>query len=178
MSWEAQRTPKILIDYAFLHQFLATYPLQKGNWHPGASQLNSDGSWTYDASAYNAMDGEPQAGAVKNADVIYLRSMTGDTAIGVVTNKTYSIYSLTDCFEKEMNLSDPGYDQMKTVDLRKEGLKIKAANRGKFLVSFYATTNPTKVIHAYTTRGKWIRLDYDLPATNDEFMVLFTMEKL
>jgi hypothetical protein len=77
-----------------------------------------------------------------------------------------------------MNLSDPGYDQMKTVDLRKEGLKIKAANRGKFLVSFYATTNPTKVIHAYTTRGKWIRLDYDLPATNDEFMVLFTMEKL
>jgi hypothetical protein len=178
MSWEAQRTPKILVDYAFLHQFLATYPLQKGNWHPGASQLNADGSWTYDASAYNAMDGEPTVGAFKNADVIYLRSMTGDTAIGVVTNKTYSIYSLSDCFEKEMNLSDPGYDQMKTLDLRKEGLKIKVVNRGKYLVSFYSTLDPTKVIHAYTTRGKWIRLDYELPATNEEFMVLFTTQRI
>jgi hypothetical protein len=178
MSWEAQRTPKILVDYAFLHQFLATYPLQKGNWHPCASQLNADGSWTYDASAYNAMDGEPTTGAFKNADLIYLRSMTGDTAIGVVTNKTYSIYSLSDCFEKEMNLSDPGYDQMKTVDLRKEGLKIKVVNRGKYLVSFYSTSDPTKVIHAYTTRGKWIRLNYELPATNEEFMVLFTTQRI
>ncbi|MEN9399558.1 MAG: hypothetical protein RL632_659 [Bacteroidota bacterium] len=178
MSWEAQRTPKILIDYAFLHQFLMTYPLQKGNWHPGASQLNADGSWTYDAAAYNAMDGEPEAGAFKNADLMYLRSMTGDSAIGVITNKTYSVYSLTDCFEQEMNLPDPGYGQQKTVSLRKEGLKIKVVNRGKYLVSFYATTDPTKVIHAYTTRGKWIRLDYELPATNKDFIVLFTMKKL
>lgn len=93
-QWDAVHYPEIWSEYKKIAEFTKNFDFgnTENPFRPGAStpnEINGNEYWTYDKAAVEFMENEKSY----LADCIYLVSKDKSMAIGVITNKTYNLYS-------------------------------------------------------------------------------------
>lgn len=171
LSWDMQMTPELFGIYSQVRSFVDGIDFDGEGWHPGSvdQEITYDmdyssfpptikgvknNVWTFNEEYAKFMDGlvdRPENGGkrVKKADLAYLRSGDKNFAIGIVTNKTLNIKSITDCYPGPWPMTDLnasptvyGYEPLSTfqnLDTKHEDLIICDLNQSasKFSIAYY-----------------------------------------
>ncbi len=165
--------------------FINQYQLDKREWHPGAMKAirtKEHPSWVYRPKFAKRMEG-----ANKKADLTYLRSGDRNEAIGVITNTTYNIYSVSDCadelYEKknlELNwpLVNSEIEKVETTGKKSENLKIKHLKNGKYMIEYFLPNDLTNAINTSTGYGPNIKIKHLLGDTQKDYIVIIKVKKL
>lgn len=174
---------KDFTEYQKAHDFISKYQLDAENWHPGASKLvpvkNDVAAWEFQSRFSERMEGKNSL-----ADLSYLRSGDKSKAIGVLTNKTYNVYSVLDCFDKEWDkkVGQPGWEApistIQTVRLggrKGEKLKIKGMKNAQYIIDYFLPSNLENPIHTSYDMGPTVKIETVIGNTNEEYIVLFKM---
>lgn len=163
-------------------QFMNGHDLDGGNWHPGSSELTKETplGWVFNEKFSKGMIGKNS-----HADLMYLRSGDGNYAIGVITNRTYNVYSAAECFDEywtsqgEIPLQ---YQTIKDTVLcgkgkNKENLQLRGMNAGKYYLNFFHPSNLTAPFHTSKNWGPNLEMDVAVNGTEDDYIVLFMAQR-
>lgn len=155
--------------------FMNQFDLDGGGWHPGAMKKvdavaapDYIDSWIYKESYAKRMEGKNH-----KADLSYLRSGDRNYAIGVITNKTYNVYTGDDCFDTawdhykddiDTNWSAPDFTQPLAVSSYVGGsfekLKLKHMNFSKYLINYYTPNSFPSPISSSDDWGPKVKIEY------------------
>jgi hypothetical protein len=126
----------------------------------------------------------------RKADLSYLRSGDRNFAIGVLTNKTYNIFTSHYCLSDSIipwygidsvtgvSLFPSEYATMEVVDCMEEDLKVMGMKMfTNYNIFFYRTTDLNNHFHETACSGQKLDLDIDLNKTDEDFIVLFVIAK-
>lgn len=188
MLWGEREYPAM---YTEAKDFFKNVNLDADNWHPGASELLSDknNSWVFNQDYTNFMIGDIRKGFVKrqrNADLQYLRSGSKIEAVGVVSNRTYNVYTADSCYDRIWDeYSSPSMDdanrwqveplrEMRNVNLKGEKLKVCGLKKRNYIIRYYYSNDLKNPVGEEVFKGSKYRLKYEsLPADEDHFLLLF-----
>lgn len=145
------------------------------DWHPGASKLVQKDSlemWYFSADYERKMTHEN-----RRADLLYLRSNDKTRAVGVLTNKTYNVYTTNKKYTAPetfpLNLL-----KAKNVNAKRERLQILDLKEGIYQISYYYPHALEKPFKTEVLNAKKMRLNVDIPATKEGYVVLFEVMRL
>lgn len=192
MLWGEREFPSM---YSEAKEFFKSIRLDADKWHPGSSELvleDKDG-WVYNEGYAKHMVGDIHKGLFfkrqRNADVLYLRSGTKTQVIGIVSNRTYNVYTADSCYDAVWDEnSDPSIEkgkrwqvepirEMKTVNLSQEKLKICGLQKRTYKISYYYPDDLNSPVDEDVFKGDVYKLKYKtLPANKDQFILLFKIE--
>jgi len=165
--------------------FINKYQLDKEQWHPGAMkaiQTREHPSWVYMSKFAKRMEG-----ANHKADLSYLRSGDRNKAIGVITNTTYNIYSISDCADelyekKNIELNWPLVidtpEKVETSGRGSEKLKVKHLKSGKYLIEYFLPEDLSNAIHTSTGYGPNLKVKHILGDQRNDYIVVIKVKKL
>ncbi|HLP55207.1 MAG TPA: T9SS type A sorting domain-containing protein [Fluviicola sp.] len=180
-SWVNWYYPETYSTYGKMTSFISQFDLGEELYHPGASLFGipageSYSNWYYESDYTNTMglDGEDKA------DLIFLRSGDGNSAIGVITNKTINPYSIGDaCIAVDwVNYHTPSTVSISN-DSGDEHLKLKGMNWGEYRIDYYYANDPLTEIHHSTAYGPIIPIEVDFVSTDPTTaFILFKAYKL
>lgn len=108
LDWDVWGFPDMYQYFTPLITFLSQFDLQSkdpetGMWHPGASKLTDEVFWCPNNNYSQFMYGPYDYSLLKNhfkhrkADIAYLRRGDKKQAIGIISNKTFNVYSQSNC---------------------------------------------------------------------------------
>ncbi|MBL1279685.1 MAG: hypothetical protein COA33_005410 [Fluviicola sp.] len=169
-------------NYAKINAFISDYELDKNNWHPGAMELmaveNELPGWEYRNSYAARMEGNNGL-----ADLSYLRSGNKQEAIGVITNKSYNVYTVLDCFDKEWDekIGLPGWQEGQITELQKvktfgrkgENLRLKGMKKTGYVIEYFLPNDLENSIHTSRGRGSNVKIKAIIGDSFEEYIVLF-----
>lgn len=192
LSWTLGQKPHLWHLMREMNTFISQFDLEAERWHPGASEIHDfsdQRAWIYNEDYAKFMDNnqkEPNKEETKLADIAYLRSVDGNFAIGVLTNKSYNVYSVDDCFDAQWDAGiNYGSDSVwnypiKTsdiVDAFEEKLKVKGMNSGKYYINYFLPSNFSEPIHSDENQGPQVRIRFNVPATETAYIIPFMIRK-
>jgi len=202
LSWEMRYFPQVLPELGRMRAFIEKYPLEEGDWHPGSMDLDGD-SWRLNDTYADNMDGDflPYGKfrrEARKADLSYLRSGDRNYAIGVVTNKTYGILTVDDCFDQEWqdlwedadtsqtdlvtSLDPADYKPAIDVSCLYYELKLRNMKSEKYYINFFKVTDLNTPIQSeddggLLSNGK-VDLEYIIKGDYlTDYIILFTARK-
>lgn len=163
-------------------QFMAGHDFDGANWHPGSSELSKEtpSGWVFNEKFANGMMGKNN-----HADLMYLRSGDGNYAIGVLTNRTYNVYSAADCFDtiwSNQAVIPEHYQTIKDTVLcgkgkNSENLYLKGMNTGKYYLNFFHPSNLVAPFHTSKDWGPNVEMDVAVNGTENDYIVLFMAQR-
>lgn len=172
---------KDLSSYPKAKTFISNIEFDKDLWHPGASKIkkviNEVPSWNYQENYASKMEGKNGL-----ADLSYLRNGNKTEAIGVLSNKTYNFYTITDCFDQEWdkNVIEKGWDKpikvlrrVKTSGRKSEKLKLKGMKSSQYVIDYFLPSDLVNPIHTSYDRGPSVKIETTLGDTKAEYLLLF-----
>jgi hypothetical protein len=182
LPWDAWRKTGNYKFFGQIASFMNDIELDNDNWHPGASRLDNGQSpprWEYDENYAKRMIGSSQ-----KADLAYLRSGDKKFAIGVITNNTYNVYTISDCFDStwNFNISEAvrpearwsiPFSESQEVSARSESLKLKGMQSGKYIIEYYYPNDLINPIGSSSNNGPNVRLDHPIGTTDSTYLILF-----
>lgn len=145
------------------------------DWHPGASRLvqkDSLETWHYSTDFEYKMTNEN-----RRADLVFLRSNDCSKAVGVITNKTYNVYtidtlySIPDDFPWKLRVP-------KTVNSKREKLQVQGMKKGTYEIRYYFPDALDKPFKTERINSKKLFLDVVIPATENGYIIMFEMLKI
>jgi hypothetical protein len=108
------------------------------------------------------------------ADVSFLRSEDKNFAIGVITNKTYNVKTVSTCFpEGKWPVDYESLNSEQNVSLKLDGAQLTGMNRGKYDFHYFLTSNVSQPVATSTDRGPDLKMDFTVPATDSGYIILF-----
>lgn len=150
------------------------------HWHPGASKLDPQYLIPY-GWHYNKNYSKRMIGKNENGDLSYLRSGDGKLAIGVLTNRTYNVYSAANCFDDTVN-NNTSWTMINSMSPVKTGngiggekLKLKGMNFGNYVIDYFYPSNPDSVVASSNDWGPIVEIDFpdDLGVSGNDYIILF-----
>jgi hypothetical protein len=182
LSWVAWYYPELYPTFGHIRNFISGIDFDGENWNPGAS-LRSANNWNYESSYTDQM------GENKKADVVYLRSGTGNFVIGVISNKTFNTISNSNCLVNETwnspnllpewySLSGIQLGSIQNADLEQQDVALKGLNNDKYYINYFLSgTSYGTPIHSsddtqLTSTGK-IKLEYNVAANENYYLIPF-----
>lgn len=182
LSWDFRFHPQYYSMYEDMRSSLDLLDLNQEGWHPGAIEYN-EGNWVFSSSNSLKMNPKKRFKGMNEpktslADVVYLRSKDKNFAIGLISNKTYNIKTVSNCYSNGAWPSDyESLNQMQTVSLKTDGPMLSGMNSGKYNFQYFLVSNPGKPIANSTDRGPELKMDYTMPADDANYLVLFIAYK-
>jgi hypothetical protein len=200
-SWMLWAMPSTFHHYGKMNTWMNTHFLAGKDWHPGASERKADGSWVYNKAYFMSMDGwflPPRALQKRNkkADVSYLRSGDKKTAFGVISNKTYNIYAVSDCIDSLYNFKDkngnaykenngqgnwyvpPSLRVAENINTLNEKLRLEGMEKGEYDIYYYTIDNQTvPFATSNDSSSNGVDLNVVLKANAKEYLILFKAVK-
>lgn len=193
LSWDVRKHPEVFPIFGQMSNFISQFNLEEERWHPGASELYDyadQRTWRYVDNYAKDMDGEvnPKHEGGKRerkADLSYLRSWDGNYVIGVITNKSYNIYTIDDCFDTKWDewtnpnlhsadlLWELPITPANPVDCEDEKLKIRGLHGSKYYVNYFLTNNLSVPIHSSDDVGPKVKIEYTVPSLQNGYITLF-----
>ncbi len=174
LSWDAWYFNGLYPTFGEMRNFVANIDFDGEAWHPGASQSFTNASPFGWGPIQGYMD---NMGENKKADIVYLRSIDGNFAIGVITNKTFNAVSNSSCFTE----SDLAYSQLPenlrsqaNVQLETEEIKLKGLNLDTYYVNYFVpSTNYGTPIHSSDDIGPHVKLEYEISGNAAGYIIPF-----
>ena len=139
-------------------------------------ERSNDGRWQFVPSWFDEMDGYD-----KRADLSYMRSNDKNYAIGVITHKSYNLASAANCFndtvlQLQVITNFDGLMESNEAGLRHTenwNLKLRGMKPGKYYITYFYPNEQSAPFHSDQGFGPTIPLIVDVPATYDQYIVLF-----
>ena len=188
-SWTIYRKPHLFPIFRQIRDFIEDVELEGEGWHPGASGSHLD-YWVYMEDYADNMDGNVNPRwsfqtRERHADISYLRSYGGNYAIGVITNKTYNVYTADDCLDSYLSgiYKDdedwPDYftDGILNVNTDTERLMVRGMNSSRYYINYFHPSNLSTPIHSSDNMGSNVRVQYTIPGTYNDYITLFKVRQ-
>jgi hypothetical protein len=174
LSWSNWHFTENYSVYGQLKTFLSNH-LISDEWHPGASALLKNDSlkrWVFNPDYESKMINN-----FGKVDLSYLRSNDKTAAIGVLTNKTYNVYTTDEQFTPPSDFSWKLRKQ-RDVRLQKEKVFLRGLEAGNYLIEYFYLHSPNQAFHQQVINHKTKRFDVTIPATKEGYIVLFCVKKM
>lgn len=174
LSWHMRFEPNLFKEFGEIDAFLSKVDLRNGKFHPCWATETEDGHWEYNYKYAERMFIEGKG----KADLVYLRSKNQEGAIGVITNTTVNALSTgAECNSIEASQIESKYSRVsETVSMKKEKIRLAGMKRGKYTIQYYRPGEST-AFHTSKAKGKMLKLDVELGKTENDFILLFTVNK-
>lgn len=184
--WYREPSTAGALNYA--KQFMAPHSLDAEEWHPGAVKLknaifppNNLQSWKYESNYAERMEGK-----TRRADLSYLRSGDRNYAIGVITNKTYNIYSVENCFDDTwedstlfgswlQNLDEIRYSL--PVNCKQQKLKLKGMNAAKYYINYFTPNDLATPVASSDDNGPNVKIEYTFSGNEYDYITVIMARK-
>jgi hypothetical protein len=182
LSWDLRFHPKYYEQLKLMDAFISKIDLNSEGWHPGTIE-NKEGNWVYSSDWSKEMNPKKRIKGFKGqktslADVAFLRSYDKNFAIGVITNKTYNVNTVSNCFPETNWPSDyESLNEQMTVSLKTDGASLPGMNRGKYDFQYFLLSNPENPAGKSSDRGPDLKMDFTVPVNDADFVVLFLANK-
>jgi len=199
LDWDLWfREPNSISVLGQAKQFISGHQLDDENWHPGWAkpkdpQYPSGATYTdYDPNlkdwSYRSNYAKRMEGITRQADLSYLRSGDRNYAIGVITNKTYNIYSVEDCFDETWKLNNELFkagwltnlDEIKTaypINCKGQKLKLKNMRPNKYYINYFTPNNLSAPIHSSDDWGPNVKIDYKFTGGESDYITVIMARK-
>jgi hypothetical protein len=110
--------------------------------------------------------------------VSYFRSEDRNFAIGVISNKTYNVKTVSTCFpDRNWPVDYESLSKLQNVSLILDGIQLGGMNRGKYELQYYLINKTSIPVASSSERGPDLKIDFTIPATDSGYIVLFTANK-
>ena len=192
LEWELQRK-SYYFDFRPIAEFLRNIDLEERSFHSGYTELDNNDEWIVKEKYVN--DGLSNR---KSVDLTYLRSKDKNSAIGVITNRTFNYNSMGGCYgfipdpEDQEHLTTYTYtfnnpDQVPSLigspysfesisEDNSNRIKLRNMKFGNYDITYYKYNSVKNIIKLSSGMGPKVKLDY--PELNeDNWIVLFKAEK-
>ena len=179
LSWDFRLHPNEFTLFKEMRLFTQQVEMMQDGWHPGSTLRDESANWKYNEYFAKGMDPMVEQRFSKKeksakADVVYLRSADGNFAFGVISNKTFNVASVDSCFSmEEWPEKYTTLNTAESIQLKKESLRIRGLSKGRFTIEYYLPSNPYTPIGQSERRGEELKLDLTVPASNNEYIILF-----
>ncbi len=193
LSWDMQLTPELFGVYGQIRNFIEGIDFDAGGWHPGSVDQTisytsfpyevSTNYWNYNYEYAKYMDGyvDPPGSSpirLKKADLAYLRSADKENCIGILSNKTFNIYTEDNCHELSWNYQSPlDLDLSSVVNSINEDLILSKLNlekkKDKYLVNYFYRNNLNNPVYSQIIKLNQPKLNMTLAKNLNNHIVLF-----
>lgn len=182
ISWDARKYPQMFHVFGEMRNFISQFELDEEMWHPGASEQWAPNYWSYNLAFREDMDGSINPSGSnspkreRKADLSYLRSGDGNYVIGVLTNKTYNIQSVSQCLPPSSDFWPSEYSILGSyniVSCQDEKLKLRGLDNSKYYINYFSTNNLSVPVSSSDDIGPKVKIEYNIPATQNGFIRIF-----
>ncbi|MCE3295436.1 MAG: Secretion system C-terminal sorting domain [Crocinitomicaceae bacterium] len=194
LSWHTSQNGITYPEYQWVRNFSSQFNLDQGGWHPGAMEVTGSNNWTFRQDWADDMDKYRKGNnnQTNKADLMYLRSKDKTQAIGVITNKTYNIYSTYDlsCIRVLWDsLSDPSKFppsgdvyinppfEREPVNINKfpseVNLALNGMKNGRYRIKYYRPDRLWQWEDESYNNGPKVELEYNLDDNHENYIILF-----
>lgn len=182
LSWDLRFHSQYYPIFNEMNSFIQLFNFMEGDWNPG-SMDDVQGNWVY--SEENVLKMNPKkrskdksADGPLLADVSYLRSKDKNFAIGVISNNTYNVKTVSNCFpENNWPANYESLSKQQSVSLKLNGARLSGMNKGKYDFHYFLVSNVNTPVATSSDRGPVLQMEYKIAASDDGFVVLFVANK-
>jgi hypothetical protein len=182
LSWDLRFHPKYYSTLKVMSNLVEKMELDTQSWHPGAIE-NRNGNWTYSSDMAEKMNPKKRFKGLSGqktslSDVAFLRSADRNFAIGVVSNKTVNVKTVSDCYPTNAWPADyESLNQQEIVSLKTDGPLIPGMNRGKYDFQYFLLSDLNTPVGISSDRGPDLSMDFSLQANDSDFVIVFLANK-
>lgn len=184
LSWDLRFAPQTLPELQKINNFIQKFPLEEGGWHPGSMELVGE-SWMLNDNFADAMDGRFRPGFLgrkrdRKSDLMYLKSQSGDSVIGVITNKTFNIVTNSSCRDSVFEpIFYKALLEKEVVNTKTEKLAVNNLHKKTtYEIKFYRVDNLETEVFSAIFQGPTIPIRITLQPDEKNYILLFTLVKL
>jgi hypothetical protein len=181
LSWEMQWSPEYFDNYGKIRNFIADIDFDTEQWHSGATVLGSPNSYFFNSDYAKDMDGKviPLIDCCikreRKADLSYLRSGDANFAVGVITNKTYNIETVSGCLNDDYwsESYQTNLYPAQLVSFQNEKLKLNGLFNSKYYINYFNLSDVNNPMSSSDDQGLKIKIEGSSFPNETNYITLF-----